>query len=61
MVLTQEERDKFAQYLEEQAATNETLATEADKIGIQGISMVLRLDAKAFSHVAKRLRSTHTT
>jgi len=60
MFLTQEERDKFAAYLEEQAATNETLAKESDKLGIRGISDVLRLDAKTFSHVAKRLRSTHT-
>ena len=60
MLLTQQERDKFATYLEQQAHDSEQLAKQMEKLPgsflPQNINL-MRNEAVAYAYVAARLRA----
>ena len=60
--LSQEERDKFALWLEENAQTNTVLIEQAEKLGEAGKLMAKKFNAEgmACSIVAKILRNTES-
>ena len=61
--LTQEERDKFASWLEQDAISNEEIAEQTKKLFSKEHPLVnkYRSEALAARIVAKGLRSTETT
>lgn len=61
VILTKQERDKFAFYLEQQADTNKELATQMEKLpstfSSSAMAKTLKQDAVAFAYVATRIRA----
>lgn len=62
MFLTQQERDKFALYLERDAASDKAIADqmEGSGIGIEAMIKKLRVEAMAAEVIARKLRSIET-
>ena len=60
ITLTSEERFRFAAFLIQEAENNLLLAAQTDRLGVGGMSKVLRDYAVAAQAVAKVLRSTET-
>ncbi len=62
LTLSQDERDRFATYLEEQAKTNKELAVQAKKLGAAGEVIAKRSNVEAMAEeiVARKLRSIET-
>ena len=63
LLLTQEERDKFAAYLEREAVSADAIATQMEKSGlppaVRDVSVKrYRMEAAAAAFVARKLRST---
>lgn len=60
--LTTEERKRFVVYLRVEAATNETLAEQIDKLGPMHMIMAkkYRAEATAATIIANKLESTFT-
>ena len=58
IVLTAEERVKFASWLKQEAEADDALARQADAIGIKVIAKQKRLMAIAKQAVAKELENT---
>ena len=62
ITLTQKERDKFAAWLEQNAKSDDAMATQMEKMG--GIDMVakrMKQRAALFSLVAQELRNIEST
>lgn len=57
--LTQEDRDRFATWLEEEAATDDKLAEQAEKLAAPAFVKMKRAEALAARVVARKLRSIH--
>jgi len=60
MFLTQEEREKFASWLEQEAKDSEALGTQAILIKAEIVGNHLINRAKIFLIVAKDIRNIHT-
>jgi len=60
ITLTSEERCKFADFLEQEAAANLVLAIQCDKLQIKVMADELRRQSAACSCVAHRLRITES-
>lgn len=61
MILTQEERDKFATYLEEDAASNDGLIVQATKVGgMEPLIQKLKIEAASARIIARKLRTTES-
>ncbi len=58
ILLTDVERDRFATYLEQGAASDEAMADQVDKIGPPVFAKKLRAEALAAKIVAGKLRAT---
>lgn len=59
LFLTSKERDRFATYLEKDAATNEEIALQIEKLGINPVmAKRYRTEAMAANIIAQKLRST---
>lgn len=56
--LTNAERDKFAAYLEQNAASDAALADQCDKIGERLVAKKLRAESFAGRIIAAKLRGT---
>jgi hypothetical protein len=59
MTLTQEERDKFATWLEEEAVSAKQLAEQAQKLA-PPLAEKLRAESLSASIIARKLRATVT-
>ena len=57
--LTEEERERFATYLEEYAASDGALAEQLDKVGPHFLAKKYRAEALAAKVIAAKLRETH--
>ncbi len=59
MILTQQERDKFAFYLDQEANTNKQLVKQMKKLPntIPAMYKMLKQDAVAYAWVAAKLRA----
>ena len=57
MTLTEQERNKFATYLEQEANTNKQLVEQMEKLpnAIPAMTRVLKQDAMAYAYVAAKL------
>lgn len=61
MILSDEERRKFVEYLEQDAATSARLAEQALQLpGMEMVAKGMRVDAAASRHVANRLKHTES-
>jgi len=60
MMLTDDERDRFAIYLEQDAADSEQMAKQCESIGQAVIAKKYRMESVATTIVARRLRSVET-
>lgn len=63
LLLTDEEREKFASYLEREADNNDNMARNLDSLpGVfpDGMSKLLRTDAAAYAYVAAKLRAVES-
>jgi hypothetical protein len=61
MTLTQEERDKFAQYLEETARDNKALEQQLERLHpTDEMRKRLRIEEMAARVIAKKLRETES-
>jgi len=59
--LTQAERDKFAEFLEQEAKSTEGILAQLEKIAVmEGVKRKYRAEALAQAVVAKMLRATET-
>ena len=59
-LLTHKEKDRFAWWLEYQAKTSLQMATQGEKLGLQGLVQKETAEAMAYTVVAKILRSTQS-
>jgi hypothetical protein len=57
--LSNEERSKFSQWLEQEASSNDMLATQADKLKLP-IARMLRSEAAACIIIARKLKNTES-
>ncbi len=57
-LLTDQERERFAWWLESQAYSSLEIANQMDKIGVGALSERNKVEAAAYTTVAKILRST---
>jgi hypothetical protein len=61
MLLTQAEREKFAAYLEQEAASDEAIIRQGQKMGMhESLLKQWRLQVLAATVVAKKLRSAES-
>lgn len=60
MILTDEERNKFATYLEQLAASSDAIAKQADSMKMNVLAKNQRIEAMSCTIVAKLLRSKET-
>ena len=62
LLLTDKERDRFAAWLEHEAATAHGLAQQMEKLGPHVAPMVQRQKAEAAASllIARKLRATHS-
>lgn len=61
MLLTDDERRRFAEYLEQDAASGEAILEQLAKLpGMDAIIRLTRAEVAASRIVAKKLRSTHS-
>ncbi len=59
-LLTDQERERFAWWLEAQAHSSLEIAKQMDKIGVGALSRRNKEEAEAYTTVAKILRSTES-
>lgn len=60
ILLTSDERTRFARYLEAEAHSDKKLAIECEKIGHSTLAQKYRVEAMAAEVLAKKLRQTET-
>lgn len=60
MTLTDAERARFADYLEEEARSDNLLAAQCNKIGEVVVAQKLRTEAACALVIARKLRSTES-
>ncbi len=60
ITLTQQERDKFATYLEQESKSDADMATQVEKFGPEVLVKKLKVEAMAARVIAEKLRSIET-
>jgi hypothetical protein len=58
VTLTNEDRDRFAAYLEQSAKDDDALAKQCDAIGQPRVGLKMRTEAAAAMLIARKLRTT---